>query len=51
MLESIRKSAATAHLPLGILVSGLSLTTFGFLLVQDLLDPIVVFFLQLYLAF
>lgn len=51
MLESIRKSAATVHVPLGALVSGVSLTTFGFFLVQDLVDPIVVFFLQLFLAF
>ncbi len=51
MLQSLHKSVTMARIPVGLLASAASLTTFGWFLVRDLVNPIVIFFLQLYLTF
>jgi hypothetical protein len=51
MLESVRKIAAVPEVPVRVLVSVGTIASFGWLLVQDRIHPIVVYCLQLYLAF
>lgn len=51
MLQSLKQSVVISHVPVGVFASALSLGTFGWFLVQDLMHPIVIFLLQLYLTF
>lgn len=52
MLESIRKHAAVIpHVSAKVLLSAGVLTSFSVLLSNDLIHPLVVYALQLYLAF
>lgn len=53
MLESARKHVAVAvpRLPVKALLSVTTLASFTWLLAQDLIHPLVVYLLQLYLAF
>lgn len=51
MLQSLGKSVVLSRAPVGAIASALSLTTFGWFLVQDLVHPMVIFLLQLYLTF
>jgi hypothetical protein len=51
MLESIRRSAAIPHIPVRTLLSVGTVMSFGWLLANDLIHPLVLYLLQLYLAF
>ncbi|HXO19036.1 MAG TPA: hypothetical protein VOA87_03830 [Thermoanaerobaculia bacterium] len=51
MLQSIRKHAAIPHVPVKLLLSLGTLTSFAVLLTHDLVHPIFVYALQLYLSF
>jgi hypothetical protein len=52
MLQALRDhAAAIPQLPFRTLLSVGTLTSFVWLLSQDLIDPLAVFALQLYLAF
>lgn len=51
MLDSIRKQVAVPYVPVKVLLSVGSLVSFGWLLSHDLVHPIVIYALQLYLSF
>jgi len=56
MLDSVRKQVAVSYLPVKsipvkVLLSVASLASFGWLLSHDLVHPIVIYALQLYLSF
>ncbi|HKI06591.1 MAG TPA: hypothetical protein VKK31_31735 [Thermoanaerobaculia bacterium] len=56
MLDSVRKQVAVSYLPVNsvpvkVLLSVGSLASFGWLLSHDLVHPIVIYALQLYLSF
>lgn len=52
MLDSIRETLAFPHrLPVNALLSAGSLATFGWLLTQDLVHPVVIYLFELYLTF
>lgn len=51
MLEALRRTAAIPQVPVRPLLAVGTLAGFGWLLTQDLIDPLAVFALQLYLAF
>ena len=52
MIQAVRKRvAALPDLPLQLALAGGTLLSFGWLLVQDQVHPIFVYFLQLYLTF
>ncbi|HEX5757618.1 MAG TPA: hypothetical protein VF121_00330 [Thermoanaerobaculia bacterium] len=51
MLQALRDRAAIPQIPARVLLSAGTLASFAWLLSQDLIDPLVVFALQLYLAF
>jgi hypothetical protein len=52
MLEAVRKRVATLpDLPLQLALAGGSLLSFGWLLMQDQVHPLFVYFLQVYLTF
>jgi hypothetical protein len=51
MLESIRKHVAIPALPGTLLLTLATVTSFGVLLAHDLVHPVVVYALQLYLSF
>lgn len=51
MLESLRKAVVIPSAPAWPWVSTASVAAFGWLLAQDLIHPVVVFLLQLYLTF
>jgi hypothetical protein len=51
MLDSLRRTVAIPQVPTRFWLPVLSLTAFGTLLVQDVIHPLVIFLLQLYLAF
>lgn len=51
MLDLIRKRVAVPHVPVNALLSVGTLASFGWLLSHDLIHPIVIYALQLYLAF
>jgi hypothetical protein len=52
MLDSLRETLALPHrLPLRGFLSVGSLVTFGWLLTQDLVHPVVVYLFELYLTF
>jgi hypothetical protein len=50
MLDSVRKHVAVPEIPVKVLLSVGSLASFGWLLSQDLVHPIVIYALQLYLS-
>ena len=51
MLEAIRKAAAMPRISPQALIAVVTLTSFGWLLVHDLIRPLAILMLQLYLAF
>ena len=52
MLEAVRKRVATLpDLPLQLILAAGTLASFSFLLVQDQIHPLFVYFLQVYLTF
>ena len=52
MLDSVRKhAAAVPDVPIKVLLSVGSLASFGWLLSHDLVHPIVIYALQLFLSF
>ncbi len=51
MLSSLRKHVAVPQLPIRVWFPAVSLTAFGWLLAHDLIHPVMIFLLQLYLAF
>jgi len=51
MLESIRKAVAIPRLPVELLSCAGVVAGFGMLLMQDLIQPIAIYLLQLYLLF
>jgi hypothetical protein len=51
MLDSVRKHVAVPYVPVKALLSVGSLASFGWLLSQDMVHPIVIYALQLFLAF
>ena len=51
MLEAIRKAAALPRVSPQTLIAAVTLTSFCWLLVNDLIQPVAVLLLQLYLAF
>jgi hypothetical protein len=50
MLDSVRKHVAVPYVPVKALLSLGSLASFGWLLSHDLVHPIVIYALQLYLS-
>ena len=51
MLDSLRKTVVLPQVPVRVWMPAVSLTAFGWLLAQDLIHPVVIFLIQLYLAF
>jgi hypothetical protein len=51
MLESVRRIAATPQVPVRMLVGFGTLGSFLWLLAHDLIHPIVIYALELYLSF
>ena len=51
MLESVRKSIAMPAVPARTLFSVGALGSFGWLLAHDLIHPLVIYLLQIYLTF
>jgi hypothetical protein len=51
MLDSVRKHVAVPYVPVKVLLSVGSLASFGWLLSHDLVHPIVIYALQIYLSF
>ncbi|MEM9292633.1 MAG: hypothetical protein AAGD01_13205 [Acidobacteriota bacterium] len=51
MLDLARKFSVSSRIPEQALITTASLTAFGWLLANDLIHPVAIFFLQLYLTF
>lgn len=51
MLESLRKSVAVPQISLLPVATAVTALTFGWLLTRDLVHPLAVYMLQLYLSF
>ncbi len=51
MLQAIRKAISVPQVPVEALATAVSVLAFGWLLANDLIQPIVIYLLQLYLAF
>lgn len=51
MLESVRKSVAMPRVPAKTLASAGALGSFFWLLAHDLVHPLVIYLLQIYLTF
>jgi hypothetical protein len=52
MLDSVRKHAvAVPHVPGRVLLSAATIGSFGWLLAHDLVHPLVIYALQLFLSF
>lgn len=51
MLDSVRKLSAVPYVPGRVLLSAATIASFGWLLAQDQIHPLVVWALQLYLSF
>jgi hypothetical protein len=51
MLQSIRKAVPIPRVPTLPVLSTLSILAFGWLLLSDSIQPLVVYVLQIYLAF
>jgi hypothetical protein len=51
LLQSIRKAVPVAEVPVEWLLATGTVVSFGWLLVQDRIHPLVIYCLQLYLSF
>jgi hypothetical protein len=51
MLESIRAAVAVPRLPAQALLSVGTVVSFGWLLANDLIHPVVIYLFELYLSF
>ena len=51
MLEIVRRTVAVPRLRVDIVLATATAFSFGWLLLRDLLHPVAVYLLQLYLAF
>ncbi len=51
MLSSLRKHVVVPQFPIRVWLPAMSLTAFGWLLAHDVIHPVVIFLLQIYLAF
>jgi hypothetical protein len=51
MLQSIRRAIALPQVPVQALATVVSVLAFGWLLVNDLVQPIVILLLELFLTF
>ena len=51
MLDSVRKHVAVPYIPGRVLLSAATIASFGWLLAHDMIHPLVIYALQLYLAF
>jgi hypothetical protein len=51
MLQSIRRAIALPQVPVQALATVISMLAFGWLLINDLVQPIVILLLELYLTF
>ncbi len=51
MLETLRRTAVVPRLRVDIVLAAATTFCFGWLLLRDLLHPVAVYLLQLYLAF
>ena len=51
MIESIRRALAFPRLPVQEIAAATTVLGFGWLLAHDLVQPIVIFMLELYLTF
>lgn len=51
MLESIRASVAIPRLPAQAVLSAGTIASFGWLLANDLIHPVVIYLFELYLSF
>jgi hypothetical protein len=51
MLESIRASVALPRVPSRALLSAGTVASFGWLLANDLIHPVVIYLFELYLSF
>jgi hypothetical protein len=51
MIDLVRKHVAVPHVPVRVLLSVGTVAGFGWLLTQDMVHPLVIYALQLYLSF
>lgn len=51
MLETVRRSLALPKLRIDVALTAVTTVSFGWLLVNDYIQPLAVYLLQLYLAF
>ena len=51
MLDTVRRSLALPRLRIDVALTALTAVSFGWLLMNDLIQPLAVYLLQLYLAF
>jgi hypothetical protein len=51
LIQAVRKRVAVSELPLQLTLAVGTVASFGWLLVQDQIHPLFVYFLQLYLTF
>jgi hypothetical protein len=51
MSELVRKVVALPQFPAKVLLSAAALTSFGWLLAHDLVHPVLIYAVQLYLSF
>lgn len=51
MLDSVRKHVAVPYVPGKVLLSAATVSSFGWLLANDLVHPLVIYTLQLFLSF
>jgi hypothetical protein len=51
MLDSVRKQVAVPYVPGKVLLSVATVGSFGWLLAHDLVHPVVIYALQLFLSF
>lgn len=51
MLESLRRSLVIPQLPVSTLLSVATVASFGWLLIQDAIQPLALILLQVYLTF
>jgi hypothetical protein len=51
MLDSVRKHVVIPYVPGKVLLSAATVASFGWLLAHDMIHPLVIYALQLYLSF
>ncbi len=51
MLDSVRKHVAVPYIPGRVLLSAATIASFGWLLAHDMIHPLVIYALQLFLVF